>query len=42
MAAPFPRRGGVHQTRLTMNTYTYVLPDIERAAVDAVVKRLFG
>ncbi|MEV7012258.1 site-specific integrase [Streptosporangium sp. NPDC051022] len=33
---------GHSQTGLTMNTYTHVLPDIERAAVDAVAKRLFG
>jgi hypothetical protein len=24
------------------NTYTHVLPDIERAAVEAVAKKLFG
>ncbi|MGJ6962781.1 tyrosine-type recombinase/integrase [Streptosporangium sp. G11] len=33
---------GHSQIGLTMNTYTHVLPDIERAAVDAVAKRLFG
>jgi integrase len=30
------------QIGLTMNTYAHVLPEIERAAVDAVAKRLFG
>ncbi|SEH03503.1 Site-specific recombinase XerD [Nonomuraea solani] len=33
---------GHSQIGLTMNTYTHVLPDIERAAVDAVAKKLFG
>ncbi|MFC0554410.1 tyrosine-type recombinase/integrase [Planotetraspora thailandica] len=33
---------GHSQIALTMNTYTHVLPDIERAAVDAVAKKLFG
>ncbi|NYF41488.1 hypothetical protein HDA43_003647 [Streptosporangium sandarakinum] len=27
---------------LTMNTCTHLLPDIERAAVDAVAKKPFG
>ncbi|MER6578575.1 tyrosine-type recombinase/integrase [Nonomuraea sp. NPDC001023] len=33
---------GHSQIALTMNTYAHVLPDIERAAVDAVAKQLFG
>ncbi|GLX02996.1 tyrosine-type recombinase/integrase [Microtetraspora sp. NBRC 16547] len=33
---------GHSQIALTMNTYAHVLPDIERAAVDAVAKKLFG
>ncbi|WP_386163903.1 tyrosine-type recombinase/integrase [Streptosporangium vulgare] len=33
---------GHSQIGLTMNTYTDVLPDIERAAVDTVARRLFG
>ncbi|MFD8532810.1 site-specific integrase [Streptosporangium canum] len=33
---------GHSQIGLTMNTYTHVLPDIERAAVDAVAKKLSG
>ncbi|MGN9843974.1 integrase [Nonomuraea sp. H19] len=33
---------GHSQNALTMNTYAHVLPDIERAAVDAVAKQLFG
>ncbi|WP_432926976.1 tyrosine-type recombinase/integrase [Microbispora sp. CA-135349] len=33
---------GLSQIALTMNTYAHVLPDIERAAVDAVAKQLFG
>ncbi|MEV4184228.1 tyrosine-type recombinase/integrase [Streptosporangium canum] len=33
---------GHSQIGLAMNTYTHVLPDIERAAVDAVAKKLFG
>ncbi|MEV1199255.1 site-specific integrase [Microbispora rosea] len=33
---------GHSQIALAMNTYAHVLPDIERAAVDAVAKQLFG
>ncbi|WP_207620799.1 tyrosine-type recombinase/integrase [Streptosporangium minutum] len=33
---------GHSQIGLTVNTYTHVLPDIERAAVDALAKRLLG
>ncbi|MEO3797539.1 integrase [Nonomuraea sp. B10E15] len=33
---------GHSQIALTMNTYGHVLPDIERAAVDAVAKQFFG
>ncbi|WP_405142469.1 tyrosine-type recombinase/integrase [Sphaerisporangium sp. NBC_01403] len=33
---------GHSQIGLTMNTYAHVLPEVERAAVDAVAKRLFG
>jgi integrase len=33
---------GHSQIALTMNTYTHVLPDIERTAVEAVAKKLFG
>ncbi|RSM98717.1 hypothetical protein DMB42_43995 [Nonomuraea sp. WAC 01424] len=33
---------GHSQIALTMNTYAHVLPDIERTAVDAVAKQLFG
>ncbi|MCC5580240.1 site-specific integrase [Microtetraspora sp. AC03309] len=33
---------GHSQIALTMNTYAHVLPDVERAAIDAVAKKLFG
>ncbi|MGH3502634.1 MAG: hypothetical protein ACRDQA_17345 [Nocardioidaceae bacterium] len=33
---------GHSQIGLTMNTYSHVLPDIERTAVDAVAETLFG
>ncbi|MGW4663311.1 tyrosine-type recombinase/integrase [Streptosporangium sandarakinum] len=33
---------GHSQIGLTRNTCTHLLPDIERAAVDAVAKKLFG
>jgi integrase len=33
---------GHSQISLTMNTYTHVLADIERSAVDAAAARLFG
>lgn len=33
---------GHSQIGLTVNTYTHALPDIERAAVDVVAKKLFG
>jgi integrase len=29
------------QIGLTMNTYTHVLPDLERAAVDAAAETIF-
>lgn len=32
---------GHSQIGLTMNTYAHVLPEIERAAVDALADRLF-
>jgi len=32
---------GHSQIGLTMNTYTHVLPEIERAAMDAVAKAIF-
>ena len=33
---------GHSQIGLTMNTCTHVLPDIERAAVDAAAETVFG
>jgi integrase len=33
---------GHSQIGLTMNTYTHVLPDIERTAVDAAAETIFG
>ena len=33
---------GDSQIGLTMNTYTHVLPDIERAAADSAAKTIFG
>ncbi|GII67373.1 hypothetical protein Skr01_74580 [Sphaerisporangium krabiense] len=33
---------GHSQIGLTMNTYAHVLPEVERAAVDAVAKKLFA
>jgi len=33
---------GHSQIALTMNTYTHVLPDIERAAVDGAAETIFG
>jgi integrase len=33
---------GHSQIGLTTNTYTYVLPEIERAAIDAAAKVIFG
>ncbi len=33
---------GHSQIGLTMNTYAHVLPEIERAAVDAATDHLFG
>ncbi|MEV1319150.1 tyrosine-type recombinase/integrase [Micromonospora arborensis] len=33
---------GHSQIGLTMNTYAYVLPEIERGAVDEAAKHLFG
>ncbi|OJF11369.1 tyrosine-type recombinase/integrase [Couchioplanes caeruleus] len=33
---------GHSQIGLTMNTYAHVLPEVERTAVDAATKRLFG
>jgi len=33
---------GHSQISLTMNTYAYVLPEVERAAVDAAAQVLFG
>ena len=33
---------GHSQIGLTMNTYAHVLPEIERAAVDAATRHLFG
>ena len=32
---------GHSQIGLTMNTYTHVLPDIEREAIDAAAKSIF-
>ena len=32
---------GHSQIGLTMNTYTHVLPEIERAAIDAAAKAIF-
>ena len=34
--------GAVDPIGLTMNTYTHVLPDIERTAVDAAAETIFG
>jgi integrase len=33
---------GHSQIGLTMNTYAHVLPDIERTAIDAATKTIFG
>lgn len=33
---------GHSQIGLTMNTYTHVLPDVERAAIDAAAETIFG
>lgn len=33
---------GHSQITLTMNTYTHVLPEIERAALDEAARNLFG
>jgi len=33
---------GHSQIALTMNTYAHVLAEVERAAMDAAAKRLFG
>ena len=33
---------GHSQIGLTMNTYTRVLPEIEREAIDAAAKAIFG
>jgi hypothetical protein len=33
---------GHSQIGLTMNTYTHVLPEIEREAIDAAAKAIFG
>jgi integrase len=33
---------GHSQIALTMNTYTHVLPEIERAAVDSAAEAIFG
>jgi hypothetical protein len=33
---------GHSQIGLTMNTYAHVLPEIEREAVDAATRQLFG
>ena len=33
---------GHSQIALTMNTYTHVLPEIERAAVDSAAETIFG
>jgi hypothetical protein len=33
---------GHSQIGLAMNTYTHVLPEIERAAVDSVAETIFG
>lgn len=32
---------GHSQIGLTMNTYTHVLPEVERAAIDAAAKAIF-
>jgi integrase len=32
---------GHSQIGLTMNTYTHVLPEIERAAIDATARAIF-
>jgi integrase len=33
---------GHSQIALTMNTYTHVLPEVERAAVDSAAETIFG